>query len=107
MFRSRGNTHCVMAGLVPATHALLAAWLKQDVGARHKAGHDAERLCVNPSGISSRGALGVGRSHRLRKSCKNFVCSVAGKSSLPRSLREMHAQARLAIYLHSVVGSFE
>jgi hypothetical protein len=53
MFRSRGNTHCVMAGLVPATHALLAAWLKQDVGARHKAGHDAERLCVDPSGISS------------------------------------------------------
>jgi len=40
MFRSRGNTHGVMAGLVPATYALLTAWLKQDVGARHKAGHD-------------------------------------------------------------------
>ena len=40
MFRSHGNAHSVMAGPVPATYALLAAWLKQDVGARHKAGHD-------------------------------------------------------------------
>jgi hypothetical protein len=37
---SPGNTHAVTAGLVPATYALLAAALKQDVGARHKAGHD-------------------------------------------------------------------
>ena len=29
-----------MAGLVPATYVLLPAWPKQDVGARHKAGHD-------------------------------------------------------------------
>ena len=28
--------------LVPATHVFLAAQLKQDVGARHKAGHDSE-----------------------------------------------------------------
>jgi hypothetical protein len=31
----------VMAGLVPAIHALLGG---QDVDARHKAGHDVERL---------------------------------------------------------------
>jgi hypothetical protein len=30
-----------MAGLVPATHALLAA-MPKDVGARDKPGHDAE-----------------------------------------------------------------
>jgi hypothetical protein len=30
-----------MAGLVPAIHAFLVA--KQDVDARHKAGHDVER----------------------------------------------------------------
>jgi hypothetical protein len=33
-----------MAGLVPAIHVLLAA-VKQDVDARHKAGHDVEVLC--------------------------------------------------------------
>ena len=32
----------VMAGLVPATHALLAG--KQSVDARHKAGHDVDGL---------------------------------------------------------------
>jgi hypothetical protein len=37
-----------MAGLVPATYALLAAWLKQDVGARHKAGHDGREIVRQP-----------------------------------------------------------
>ena len=32
----------VMAGLVPAIHAFLES--KQDVDARHKAGHDVARL---------------------------------------------------------------
>jgi hypothetical protein len=32
--------HDVMAGLVPAIYALLH-FIKQDVDARHKAGHDA------------------------------------------------------------------
>ncbi len=37
----------VMAGLVPAIHVLLAA--KQDVDARHKAGHDErEALAITP-----------------------------------------------------------
>jgi hypothetical protein len=31
-----------MAGLVPAIHAL--CWRKKDVDARHKAGHDVEKL---------------------------------------------------------------
>ena len=35
----------VMAGLVPATHALLSC--AKDVGARHKAGHD-NREIVRP-----------------------------------------------------------
>jgi hypothetical protein len=30
----------VMAGLVPAVHALLLRNFKEDVDARHKAGHD-------------------------------------------------------------------
>jgi hypothetical protein len=30
----------VMAGLVPAIHALLECLIKKDVDARHKAGHD-------------------------------------------------------------------
>jgi hypothetical protein len=30
----------VMAGLVPAIHALLEWRIKEDVDARHKAGHD-------------------------------------------------------------------
>src|SRR5690349_4002386 len=35
-----------MAGLVPAIHVLfIAAVAKQDVDARHKAGHDVERTC--------------------------------------------------------------
>jgi hypothetical protein len=38
-----------MAGLVPATYALLAAWLKQDVGARHKAGHDDRKIVRRPN----------------------------------------------------------
>ena len=33
-----------MAGLVPATHVFLAAVPKQDVGARHRAGHDTEQF---------------------------------------------------------------
>jgi hypothetical protein len=33
-----------MAGLVPAIHVLLAV-KKEDVDARHKAGHDVERWC--------------------------------------------------------------
>jgi hypothetical protein len=50
-----------MAGLVPATHALLSG--TKDVGARHNRaftpvfagygrGMTTERLCVNPTGIS-------------------------------------------------------
>jgi hypothetical protein len=35
-------TLSVMAGLVPAIHALLVA-KKQDVDAQHKAGHDVDR----------------------------------------------------------------
>jgi hypothetical protein len=33
-----------MAGLVPAIHVLERSSLKKDVDARHKAGHDDERL---------------------------------------------------------------
>jgi len=33
------STHAVMAGLVPAIHVFVAS-SKQDVDARHKAGHD-------------------------------------------------------------------
>jgi hypothetical protein len=32
-----------MAGLVPAIHVFLDTTTKQDVDARHKAGHDGER----------------------------------------------------------------
>ncbi len=35
-------TQRVMAGLVPATHALLSG--KKDVGARHKTGHDDREI---------------------------------------------------------------
>jgi hypothetical protein len=38
----RPRTLC--PGGVPATHALLTAWLKQDVGARHKAGRDDREI---------------------------------------------------------------
>ena len=34
----------VMAGLVPAIHALLAEWPQEDVDARDKRGHDEGRL---------------------------------------------------------------
>jgi hypothetical protein len=37
----RSYIYGVMAGLVPAIHALFCS---QGVDARHKAGHDAERL---------------------------------------------------------------
>jgi hypothetical protein len=47
MFRSREITQCVMAGLVPATYVFLCGM--QDVGARHKAGHD-DREIVPPPG---------------------------------------------------------
>src|SRR5258706_15318415 len=52
MFRSRGIAQFVMAGLVPATHALLGC--AKDVGARQKAGHDNREIVRNPTGISSR-----------------------------------------------------
>jgi hypothetical protein len=48
MFGLRGTTQFVMAGLVPATHALLAASPKQGVGARHKAGHDNREIVRPP-----------------------------------------------------------
>jgi hypothetical protein len=32
-----------MAGLVPAIHVLLCSKRKEDVDARHKAGHDADQ----------------------------------------------------------------
>jgi hypothetical protein len=51
MFRSRGTTRFVMAGLVPATHALLGR--AKDVDARHKAGHD-NREIVRPSDRNQR-----------------------------------------------------
>jgi hypothetical protein len=35
-----------MAGLVPATHALLSG--TKDVGARHKAGHDDREIVRQP-----------------------------------------------------------
>jgi cytochrome c553 len=38
-----------MAGLVPATHVFLSASPKQDVGARHKAGHDEKEKIVRQS----------------------------------------------------------
>jgi hypothetical protein len=50
-----GNSWLVMAGLVPAIHAFPCA--KQDVDARHKAGHDE---CSYQSGFrksSTRSAL--------------------------------------------------
>ena len=41
-----------MAGLVPAIHAFLRA--KQDVDARHKAGHDVDRITpTNGAGVSA------------------------------------------------------
>jgi hypothetical protein len=39
MFRSSRTNELVMAGLGPAIHVFVAK--KQDVDARHKAGHDA------------------------------------------------------------------
>ena len=36
--------HSVMAGLVPAIHALLS-YEREDVDARHKAGHDGALCC--------------------------------------------------------------
>jgi hypothetical protein len=36
----------VMAGLVPVIHVLERSSLKKDVDARHKAGHDDERLVL-------------------------------------------------------------
>jgi hypothetical protein len=37
------NHRTVMAGLVPAIHVFLAPPEKEDVDARHKAGHDERR----------------------------------------------------------------
>jgi hypothetical protein len=42
MLRSVATTF-VMAGLVPAIHALFTGQEKEDVDARHKAGHDDGR----------------------------------------------------------------
>jgi hypothetical protein len=45
------DSQLVMAGLVPAIHVLLARLQKEDVDARHKAGHDgaeAVRLSSPP-----------------------------------------------------------
>ena len=36
-----------MAGLVPAIHVFLSS-MKEDVDARHKAGHDVEKVIVIP-----------------------------------------------------------
>jgi hypothetical protein len=57
MFRSLGIAQCVMAGLVPATHALLGC--TKDVGARHKAGHDDGEIVRQPDRKS---ALGLYRN---------------------------------------------
>jgi hypothetical protein len=40
-----------MAGLVPAIHALFSARFKEDVDARHKAGHDGNEM--QPSSIDA------------------------------------------------------
>src|SRR5580704_3171385 len=61
MFRSRGNTQYVMAGLVPAPHALLAAWLKQDVGARHNRASYARLRGLWP-GMTTEGLCGPARN---------------------------------------------
>jgi hypothetical protein len=45
--RITSNIYIVMAGLVPAIHDFLAH-RKKDVDARHKAGHDAERMRLAP-----------------------------------------------------------
>jgi hypothetical protein len=42
--RSDSNNEAVMAGLVPAIHALMCG--EKDVDARHKAGHDDAVRCV-------------------------------------------------------------
>jgi hypothetical protein len=54
MFRSSGITQFVMAGLVPATHALLGC--AKDVGARHNprdevpgGGHDNREFVRQPN----------------------------------------------------------
>jgi hypothetical protein len=39
------NSLFVMAGLVPAIHEFLAAYAsREDVDARHKAGHDGQKI---------------------------------------------------------------
>src|SRR6185312_8526434 len=41
-----------MAGFIPAIHGLLCRCaVKEDVDARHKAGHDVERLCAGWTGL--------------------------------------------------------
>src|SRR5262249_8396242 len=64
-----------MAGLVPAIHAFLC---RQDVDARHKAGHDEEKPSLNKAlsslcrwlgvggDISSRGLIGLRLRHVAR-----------------------------------------
>jgi hypothetical protein len=49
----------VMAGLVPATHALLGVRL-QDVGARDKPGHDSECFCQRPRLLQKSGFAATG-----------------------------------------------
>jgi hypothetical protein len=46
MQRKPQHRHGVMAGLLPAIHVFLDA-SKQDVDARHKAGHDGGDIGVN------------------------------------------------------------
>jgi hypothetical protein len=61
-----------MAGLVLAIHVFLPSFEKQDVDARHKAGHDDQGLCRDGTGggpkiAHSRGRLEASHVWRLRK----------------------------------------
>jgi len=47
----RVRAHCVMAGLVPTIHVLNQK--KEDMDARHKAGHDGFEVVARPASAAS------------------------------------------------------
>ena len=77
------HAHRVMAGLVPAIHDLLC-YLKENVDARHKAGHDGERVFApalsQPSG-SGMNSVSFGTDAKRPLFQSSLACSM-------RSLRE-------------------
>jgi tripartite-type tricarboxylate transporter receptor subunit TctC len=97
-----------MAGLVPATYALLAAWLKQDVGARHKAGHDDREIVRQPDQNQLQYIPGNGFARRQRNAMihtrRKFLRLAAGAAALPPLSRFAWAQAYPTRPVHIVAG---